>query len=117
MCGSYIFYGFNLEKWPFFRVDMAGLGIYHMGGYGRIGVYRDNIMLKSNQPASNPPNKRKPANICQLVANDWHSWHRIIRKPKLKKTGRRPKVSVNWPLMPAPKRIPSMAIVVQNVET
>ena len=29
-------------KWPFFRVDMAGLGKYHTGGYGRIGVYRVN---------------------------------------------------------------------------
>ena len=29
-----------LEKQPFFRADMAGLGKYHMGGYGRIGVYR-----------------------------------------------------------------------------
>ena len=29
-----------LEKRPFFRADMAGLGKYHMGGYGRIGVYR-----------------------------------------------------------------------------
>ena len=29
-------------KWPFFRADMAGLGKYHMGGYGRIGVYRVN---------------------------------------------------------------------------
>ena len=29
-----------MEKRPFFRADMAGLGIYHMGGYGRIGVYR-----------------------------------------------------------------------------
>ena len=28
------------EKRPFFRADMAGLGKYHMGGYGRIGVYR-----------------------------------------------------------------------------
>ena len=28
------------EKTPFFRADMAGLGKYHMGGYGRIGVYR-----------------------------------------------------------------------------
>ena len=28
------------EKQPFFRADMAGLGKYHMGGYGRIGVYR-----------------------------------------------------------------------------
>ena len=29
-----------LEKQLFFRVDMAGLGKYCMGGYGRIGVYR-----------------------------------------------------------------------------
>ena len=31
-----------LEKRPFFRADMAGLGKYHTGGYGRIGVYRVN---------------------------------------------------------------------------
>ena len=30
------------EKRPFFRVDIAGLGKYSMGGYGRIGVYRVN---------------------------------------------------------------------------
>ena len=29
-----------LEKRPFFRADMAGLGKYHTGRYGRIGVYR-----------------------------------------------------------------------------
>ena len=28
------------EKRPFFRADMAGLGKYSTGGYGRIGVYR-----------------------------------------------------------------------------
>ena len=33
----------SLEKLPFFRADMAGLGKYHMGRYGRIGVYRVNI--------------------------------------------------------------------------
>ena len=33
-----------MEKRPFFRADMAGLGIYHMGGYGRIGVYRVNSL-------------------------------------------------------------------------
>ena len=27
-------------KRQFFRADMAGLGKYHTGGYGRIGVYR-----------------------------------------------------------------------------
>ena len=32
-----------MEKRPFFRADMAGLGKYCMGGYGRIGVYRVNI--------------------------------------------------------------------------
>ena len=28
------------EKKPFFRSAMAGMGKYHMGGYGRIGVHR-----------------------------------------------------------------------------
>ena len=32
--------GFFCEKRPFFRADMAGLGKYWTGGYGRIGVYR-----------------------------------------------------------------------------
>ena len=31
-----------MENMPFFRADMAGLGKYCMGGYGRIGVYRVN---------------------------------------------------------------------------
>ena len=30
----------NMEKRPFFRADMAGLGKYCTGVYGRIGVYR-----------------------------------------------------------------------------
>ena len=37
----FFFVGSNLEnsgKTPFFRADMAGLGKYSMGGYGRIGV-------------------------------------------------------------------------------
>ena len=29
-----------MEKWPFFQAATAGLGKYHTGGYGRIGVYR-----------------------------------------------------------------------------
>ena len=29
-----------MEKRLFFRAAMAGLGKYHTGGYGRIGVYR-----------------------------------------------------------------------------
>ena len=29
-----------MEKRPFFRAAMAGLGKYCMGGYGWIGVYR-----------------------------------------------------------------------------
>ena len=33
----------NMEKRPFFRAAMAGLGKYRMGGYGRIGVYRVNM--------------------------------------------------------------------------
>ena len=34
-----------MEKQPFFRAAMAGLGKYHMGGYGRIGVYRDKLQI------------------------------------------------------------------------
>ena len=47
MSGSYVLEGsildkcgFFFEKRPFFRADMAGLGKYHTGGYGRIGVYK-----------------------------------------------------------------------------
>ena len=47
MGGYYFFVGSNLEKYgtfwkkqPFFRADMAGLGKYSMGGYGRLGVFR-----------------------------------------------------------------------------
>ena len=36
------------EKQPFFRADMAGLGKYHTGGYGRIGVYRVNYHIYKN---------------------------------------------------------------------
>ena len=32
-----------MEKLPFFRAATAGLGIYHTGGYGWIGVYRVNV--------------------------------------------------------------------------
>ena len=32
-----------MEKQPFFQAAMAGLGKYHMGSYGRIGVYRVNL--------------------------------------------------------------------------
>ena len=38
----------NMEKQPFFRAAMTGLGKYSSGGYGRIRVYRDAI-LTSNQ--------------------------------------------------------------------
>ena len=37
-----------MKKRPFFRAATAGLGKYHTGGYGRIGVYRVNLVdLKS----------------------------------------------------------------------
>ena len=52
MGGSYYFWGsdlekfrINLEKRPFFRADLAGLGKYHTRGFGRIGVYRVNAFL------------------------------------------------------------------------
>ena len=34
-----------LEKRPFFRADLAGLGKYCTGGFGRIGVHRVNVNL------------------------------------------------------------------------
>ena len=47
MAGGYFLVCSLLEKcrifWKkrqIFRADMAGLGKYHTGGYGRIGVYR-----------------------------------------------------------------------------
>ena len=53
MSGSYFIMGSNSEKCGiflknsrFFRADMAGLGKYHMGRYGRIGVYRVKDILK-----------------------------------------------------------------------
>ena len=60
-----------MEKRPFFRAAMAGLGKYRTGGYGRIGVYRVNVqkgllspMLydvtqhRKNAPGGNPPLER-----------------------------------------------------------
>ena len=44
--GSYFLKGCILEKRPFFRADMAGLGKYCTGGYGWIGVYRDNSFIE-----------------------------------------------------------------------
>ena len=34
-----------MEKRPFYRAATAGLGKYGTGGYGRIGVYRDNYSI------------------------------------------------------------------------
>ena len=55
MSGSYLVYGSILEKcgnfWKngsFFWADMAGLGKYCMGGYGRIGVYRVKPFLRED---------------------------------------------------------------------
>ena len=47
---------FCVEKWPFFRADMAGLGKCCTGGYGRIGVYRviDNIHKYICDPVGSP---------------------------------------------------------------
>ena len=45
-----------MEKWPFFRAAMAGLGKYHTGGYGRIGVYRvkGKLYLRSHTYLNKP---------------------------------------------------------------
>ena len=59
MSGSYSLYGSILEKmWKFlekrtfFRADMARLGKYCAGGYGRIGVYRVKYTTKVNKHVS-----------------------------------------------------------------
>ena len=39
----------NMEKQPFFWAAMAGLGKYCTGGYGRIGVYRDKLLMRLSQ--------------------------------------------------------------------
>ena len=44
----------NMEKQLFFRADMAGLGKYCTGGYGRIGVYRPHGSGKLHQLLENP---------------------------------------------------------------
>ena len=36
----------NMEKRPFSRAAMAGLGKYRMSGYGRIGVYRAKVIFR-----------------------------------------------------------------------
>ena len=35
--------GKTWKNWPFFQADMAGLGKYCTGGYGRIVVYRAHL--------------------------------------------------------------------------
>ena len=48
MGGSYFLLGSDLENCVgkngrFFRAGISGLGKYHTGGYGQIGVYRDGM--------------------------------------------------------------------------
>ena len=42
-----------MEKRPFFRAATAGLGKYHTGGYGRIGVYRVKVHICQKWVISN----------------------------------------------------------------
>ena len=44
---------FLSEERPFFWVDMAGLGKYSMGRYGRIGVHRVNFRLIMGHDTNN----------------------------------------------------------------
>ena len=55
MDGKYALVGSSLgkcgtfwKKLPFFGADIAGLGKYHTGGYGRIGVYRVKMCIVSD---------------------------------------------------------------------
>ena len=51
MCGFNLLVFFFLKMWkilekrPFFRGDMAGLGKYNTAGYGWFGVYRSLILV------------------------------------------------------------------------
>ena len=40
-----------MEKRPFFRAATSGLGKYHTGGYGRIGVYRVKLTVMARVSA------------------------------------------------------------------
>ena len=44
-----------MEKRQFFWTAMAGLGKYHTGGYGLIGVYRVNPLDPTDPPPPPPP--------------------------------------------------------------
>ena len=54
-----------MEKRPFFRADMAGLGKYHTGGYGRIGVYR--VKVQSMMGGHGGHEKQSPAILINFV--------------------------------------------------
>ena len=56
------------EKRPFFQADMAGLGKYHTGGNGRIGVYRVNCLGTEGQKRfSNLPDATYPHGATEYV--------------------------------------------------
>ena len=46
---------------------MAGLGKYHTGGFGRIGVYRDKGFSLSGTPFKHISNKLEPSNVERLL--------------------------------------------------
>ena len=60
----------NLEKRPFFRADMAGLGKYHMGGYGRIGVCRVKTSMNSYLVCRSQKRYNRPLEVCFLSLNN-----------------------------------------------
>ena len=67
-----------MQKRPLFRAAMAGLGKYHIGGYGQIGVYRVNHYVRGDVkiPTYKPHTNHKrssvrshtlaPTSICDL---------------------------------------------------
>ena len=75
-----------LEKLLFFRADMAGLGKYHMGGYGRIGVYRVNYgeggggykIVKTQETLCAPP---PPPIKAVFFASPFKGWSPFVSPP------------------------------------
>ena len=61
-----------MKKQPFFWADMAGLGKYHMGGYGRTGVYR--VKFSHTDPSAQEsiaqPRRSKAAKIYLYLNTD-----------------------------------------------
>ena len=67
-------YGKFWKKRPFFRADMARLGKYSMGGYGRIGVYRVKKRLCPMSLYCYPPCRLSPSPMSHISNGHVSLW-------------------------------------------